>query len=790
MSDINNLYNLKKKLKKLVAIVAVFCLVAISSQVKTYPHIPLKGLFEVLKVDDIGFSHALLHSKWIENMYQYGAGKPHRKVKIKKGKDTSWRAEYESDAVANLVRKFWFRKSENHQLLPTKFGFLANIRNDQLGTFFGELINYIYTLRQAQGERWEEEGLINELFAYDPKAAKFNSELAELERDLDIVNAQLVDKRFAGLQEATKIFRQKKKELKRKWKDAELVQKLKEVERNAFLKISKEVLDARDQYKKFAREAQDLENKINAKVKQKRKIVQKALFDPIRKALQLCRVGDIYVSRTTEGILWALFFHKLDDLISLEEKIKAINNCLGCIDKEFKREGFKNNGVLKDLYDAKGFELFGQQVRDLEADKQVVELMENYDQVLHCLINQVAGENFPPIISQGNYGYEYEPGNISYPRPDCHETAVLDVFSILWYNLKKGTFDDSLFSDDVIKNGQGLQRLREALKYFYLADSKGISAREYTVQGKFTSLTKLKELEKITLEEIEALDISEIPVSYITRPEIKQEFFNIVSGIPGVIYRSEVPGKGAIFEIGSDVRNVITIFNYFYGTRAKNIIELGDGDIGISTDSRTIVLKKESDENAPNKIKITVSDYENNVYFKVKINIRHGHTFITVDGREKIGSEGLDPYLAENILEKIVGKTGKDNACIQVNQNREKLLSAFSLLAFQKLLKNDEVAWDLPSLNLVYYTLMMKTPEVKLKVIKNVLERHPQNYERCKGVIHNFIEELPRDDQHLKAKLTKIIIRSGFYEKEPYFKNFIKEEVLKDPQMYDSRPIQ
>ena len=41
---------------------------------------PIKWLFLALKNDDIGFSHTLLHSCFIENFYQYGAGSPHKQV--------------------------------------------------------------------------------------------------------------------------------------------------------------------------------------------------------------------------------------------------------------------------------------------------------------------------------------------------------------------------------------------------------------------------------------------------------------------------------------------------------------------------------------------------------------------------------------------------------------------------------------------------------------------------------------------------------------------------------------
>ena len=807
----NNWSNIKNYFKKLLVSICMFCLVTVCCQTNCYPHIPLKGLFEVLKVDDIGFAHALLHSTWIENMYQYGAGKPHRKVPIKQGKDTSWRAEYKNDAVANLVRKFWFRKTENHQLLSTQFGFLANVGHDQLGTFFGKLINYVY--RGCQQE--QEIRLIDELFEYAPGAAQYAQELAVLFEKLECEKEQLQDKRFAGLQEATKLFRQKKKELKRKFKNLELYEKAKEVERDAFSKVSKEVLDVRGEYKEIARTVQDLENKINGKIKKKREMVRKALFTPIRQALQLCQAGNIYAPRTTESILWALFFHKLDNLRFFEEKIRAVNNCIKEIDNEFKREDFC--GELKQFYKQQDFDTFEKRIKELKdssggyyhftiksrdrknkyAQKQIDEICRCHDLSLHYFISCIAGKKFSPVIAQGDCGYEYEPDKMSDTRPDCHETAMLDVLSLLWYNREKNSFDDTLFPDHVIKNGTGFKKLRDALKYFYLADAKGIKVVEYTFEHddeQFTSLAKLKRLGKISQEEVEQLSISDVPVSYITRPEIKQEFFNIVSDVPGVIYRSEVAKlkkRGNIFEIGSDVRNVLAIFNYFYGTKAKSLEELGDEEKGISIDGREIIFEPlrqaqddRGEEHVPNKVKIIVDDYNNYFDFKMAIHINSGHTYIMVSGREQVSSEALDSDVPKDILGRILGtlQDQKEISKLQKDENKERLVSIFTLLGSRGLLRNEKNRWDLPCLNLVYYASTMKRTEVKLEMVRDLLERHAQYYGSCQGMVQNLIDALPRNDQHIMLALCKSIITSGLYTKEFLFENIILKERFSDPE--------
>ena len=784
--------SVRNRFKKLFAVV-VFFLSAISSQIYTYPHIPLKGIFEVLKVDDIGFAHALLHSNWIENMYQYGEGKPHRKVSIKKGKATSWKAEYKTDAVANLIRKLWFRKSENHQLLPTKFGILSSIPNDQLGIVFGKLINYVY-----KGCRYQEQGtaFIDELFAYDTKATHCSSELAILLQDLESKKMQLKNKRFAGLQEATKTFREKLKRLEKK-----SIKSIEQAEREAFSGISQEVLAVRDEYKKIARAMKECQNKIKAKIDRRHKKRKKALFDPIRNAMQLCYSGEKYIARTTESILWAFFFHKLDSLISLQEKITAINNCLSEIDKDFKNESFygKTGKIeLTELYDKKDFDLFGQYFREQGANSNTQEItsqllldychvgndscdqteriFKHYDIGLHYFIQLAAGA-FPPSISQGDYGYEYEPGNISQTRPDCYEAALLDLFSILWYNPKTKAYDDSLFAPHIVEKGEGFRKLREALKYLYLADCKGIQADEYTCTSEirgaqdkiqkitFTSLAKLKSLGKISPAEVKALDISQVPVSYITRSEIKQEFMNIISEIPGVLYCSkvkEVKERGKIFEVKSDPRNFVKIFNYFYGTSAKNIKELSNEIIGLSIANREVAFECEGQSGLDllYNIKISVNDQENGTYFDMIVHISACHAYLSVKRR----GESFTKIFKKSFVLDLIAKL-----------NTMKHSTVFMLRSSKKILKNAKANWGMPILNLIYYSLAMKTPEVKLAIIKDIVERCSGYYD-YKEIIRNLIEKFPADDGYLKGELNKTILLSGLYKKDSFLKKYIERD--------------
>jgi len=750
--------NILNKCEKFLVVLAAFCLFAIPSKINTYPHIPLKGLFKVLKVDDIGLGHTLLHSQWIENIYQYGPGNP-------PSVDTKWEPVFQKDSVANLVRTLWFRRTEDNQLLPTKFGLFKVITPE----IFGKLINALYC---KSGDFQEELEVWCQGYTWYVEKVQADLRLLEIEQKERIALYNRVDKLIGKTKTAKKkhetALRNKERfarqystlqqELARKQKALELkidykkkIKKLRWIIKSAEKYIGVKELDLKNQ-----EVIEAIKNKIQG------------IIQLIQETMSFCETGKVYEPRTVQGILWAFFFHKIDEYISNEEKINAINDCIGCIDDELK----ENTDELKDFYPLEYFGIFADKVKDLNAGEQVDEVCENYDLALHYFIYITNGGRFPPVISQGDYGYEYKQGKISDYRPNCHETAMLDAISVLWYNPVKKYFDDSLFSEKVIKNGEGLKKLREALKYFYLADAKGIKADQYTYRSywsKFTSLAKLRKLGKISQEEVNNLDISQVSVEYINRPEVKQEFFNIVSKLEGVIYCSKVAGKGECFELDSGVRNVLAIFNYFYGTKAQNLEELGGSEKGISTDSRKIRFKKQNDKNAPNKITVSVNDRKNFAYFNMKIHVNGDHTYLFVAGREKKRVEILKEGFIKSYLDKRVCNYGRSFAMLP-------------LLDSEDLLEYKAINWNVPALHLVYYSLAMKTPEVKLALIKNILSWYDQCYHSCKPLVRNLIEALPANDQYLRCRLAKIIIESGLYEKEPFLKEFVDKKFLWDPQ--------
>jgi len=799
----------KRKLKKLLSVIAVFCLLAISSQIQTYLHIPLKGLFEVLKYDDIGFAHALLHSGWVENVYQYGSGKPHRVVTI--GNREQWKCEKKSDAVANLVRKFWFRKSENHQLLPTKFNCLANIPNARLGKVFGKLINYVYT--GLSYEQYEQE-LIDEFLKYDPEYEEYRQELTVLWREVIDEGYRLEDKKFNELKKAKKLEQEKIKELKKEYKIMELNEriaraskkwgkkkgfskkrkeilrsfgsaqapleklgtqqddrgfdiaeyhrKLQEARERVFSSISKEI---QDEYCKILGTVKKMKANIDKKVNKKRNIIKKELFEFLAKALEFCKTKNTYLPRMTESIVWALFFHKLDDLTSLEEKIIAINDCLQVIDNEYKNELFQDNKILTDLYTPEELYDLKKDIQKLDAKRQITNMVDNYDVVLHFVIDKLVDKKFPPSVSQGSFGYEYEKGRITHTLANCYETAMHDLFSILWYNPKKKYFDNNLFDQEVIRNGKGFAKFRQALRSLCFAGQNNIESGRYTSQDggeKFVSFMTLDDIIKkeAKAKEVAQIDEKDISVQLINNSEVQQAFMNIVSNIPRIIYDSDYDDKKFEFELRPSVQNFIALCNYFYGTKAITVQELG---IDLSTADREIEFEH-LEGNDLEQIKITVRDKKNKAYFDMTVNIEpKRHAYITVDGRKKTVSK----IFKKEAIKKLLGS---------LHNFRD--VTLFVLLTSQKFLEKEEFICDSSILYLMYYSYTMRNPQVKLEIIKDVLQRPFEHYENCKSMIHNLLETFPLDDVSLTRKLIDAIGEALSLKRSKYFSKYLFGVVL------------
>jgi len=94
----------------------------------------IKGLYNILKNDDIGFGQALFYSNWIRNFWDYCPDKPkspYNSKEIQKVKNPVWK----------VVRAFWFHAQKGETL---------NVNNQNIiialdEKLFGELMGHIYT---------------------------------------------------------------------------------------------------------------------------------------------------------------------------------------------------------------------------------------------------------------------------------------------------------------------------------------------------------------------------------------------------------------------------------------------------------------------------------------------------------------------------------------------------------------------------------------------------------------------------------------------------------------------
>ena len=764
-----------KSFKKIYLVFLAIFLINNFTQIKTYPHLALKNLFNVLKIDDIGFGHVLLHSKWIENMYQYGPGKP-------PSKESKWEPVFQDDSVAYLVRKLWFRFSEEHSLEPTQ----AAVQSFLTPEIFGKLINQIYLGKRDYRELIE---VWSNLYIEDIR--KNQIELEELEqtgghKDLTKKMKGLA-KELKGITgqygNAVKTYESQQGSLEEEEQEDELdnralrkirkklaktkkrMKNLEEQEiskKQSLLEVANKLKLIKDLQYKLRRTGRDLfpDQKVKELDTESDQVIEaveskiQEMLKWIDAAVNYSATGKVYEPRTVAAILWAFFFHKVDKLQSQDEKIQVIKTCIAQIDDVFKNPDVTFEG----FYTSQKFGLFEERLKKLDtSEDQITVILDKYDLALHFLISKLAG-SLPPKIGEGDFGYEYEVGKISGTRHNCYETAMHDLFSILWYNPKTKKYDDALFAENVQK-GPGFQRFREALKYFSLADDKEIKAGRYTskYEGKnFTSLNTLKSLPEITEDDINALDLADIPVSLIDRSVMKQEFMNIVAGRPDITYNSRVDGK-KIFELVPSVKNFVNLCNYFYGTKARNLEDLGKA----ISEAREIQFKKENDQDAPNKINISVRGENTN--FDMTIDIQTGHAEISVPARERVTLGIIKKGVA-----KLLARDLKD----------QKHITIFTLLTSPELLKDQEIPWNLPMLNLVYYSLNMKANRVKLAIIEDVLERRPQYYNILREMIHNLIEKLPvDDDEYTRVELSKILIRSGFYKKETSFEELVKSSL-------------
>lgn len=350
-------------------------------------------------------------------------------------------------------------------------------------------------------------------------------------------------------------------------------------------------------------------------------------------------------------------------------------------------------------------------------DKIKLLLGERYDLATHFLLKATATGNFPPKVSQKNISFLEEKTE---KVPTCFESAMLDLFSILWYDPSAGKYDDSL-----IPHGEGFKSLKKIVSN----------------------------------------------PAKINSHKVVEKWFNLICNMPEISYKRKANKKG--YEIDPRVENVVNIINYVCGTNVKKVEELGKS---LSTGNRTITL--ELGGGGDDKQMITVSvrwkdeEKEIDLDYDIKIEIKEGwHTSLSLDERDSPVVRFLgERKFEEKFLSNLSG------ALLKKNLDRfHKMLSIFPILTTKHILWSLEEE-KVPSniLSLVYYSLQFKGGYVKLNAIEDFLLKRYGVAKKLRPFIYKMIEKLPKD-YYFEKRVIEVIAKSGLQTKDTYLKNYLKE---------------
>lgn len=313
-----------------------------------------------------------------------------------------------------------------------------------------------------------------------------------------------------------------------------------------------------------------------------------------------------------------------------------------------------------------------------------------FEEVVSLIINnEVALSKYPPQVIQGSYGY-----NNGWRVPDCVETAIRDFFNILLYNHLTQSFDFSLLPDHLVIN--------DKLKTFF--------ENNKTVYS-------------------------------INTPSAGQDFMNLVSNIPNIIYGSgNYELKAADF-----TSNFINLCNLFFGITAQTIQEVGTL---LSDQKRTINIVYNQATNENTKIIfITIHDKKDNTKRYLQLKFNANHAWIEVPGRNVPNAIALllDSTL---LLQKY-----------NLNQNIQTLFNIQS--------KSMKKLPDIPLQPSVYYAMNPLSDDKVLKMIEHIMHHNVQSKEATDYAYYLY-QKLPSE---MKIQYLPLLFQSNVREFNDKFKN-------------------
>jgi len=378
-------------------------------------------------------------------------------------------------------------------------------------------------------------------------------------------------------------------------------------------------------------------------------------------------------------------------------------------------------------YKPKTYLNFEKKIKNLNAKEQTNYILQNYDKAIHSIIKRSNMKKLPPQVIQGNYGYQYQTLKTSEPFETCTESTMLDLFSILSYNQKTEEYDETLLPKK-IQSGQGFKNLFAVLK---------------------------------SPETINDKDIGQTWMNMVSGRNIGKNEYTRLN-----CYAKKIPHSDLGYILRPRVKNFINLFNFFYGTKAKKIEDLGDL---ISYNGRKITFtKQKNNSDDDNIITITIDDQKIPSKYDVKVVLQPFHAYLECKERD-IKSMGIYKDEISIILLKKILETKKIHPYIQI----------ITLLASNKILKKitflNKKSKPLTKniLRHLYYSLALKFPKVKLKVVQNALENN-LNFldDNLMALIYRLTQKIPTGDYYLPV-LCKSIICSQIYKKNTFFENFL-----------------
>jgi ankyrin repeat protein len=381
--------------------------------------------------------------------------------------------------------------------------------------------------------------------------------------------------------------------------------------------------------------------------------------------------------------------------------LSGVNQFLPIFAKEDKGSEKLRTLFTQQSYIPKDYAVLRSQLKSVGENQAAnVAETEDFELAVATILDQKRNVSiYPPQVVRSSYGYQGQG-----IRPNCVETAMQDLFNILLYNAQTQSFDVSLLPSTL--------KINDAFRRFY-EDCKSVNV--------------------------------------INTKEVGQAFMNLVSGIPGIIYRSgnyELPGARE--------SNFLMLANYLLGTNAQDLHELGQ----ILSDNRRVItftLHPVDERTGVIKISMVIKDYQTGNVLSADLGFKPGHGELSVPDREK-GTQIslLNPVL----LAQNYNLNQKAQALFSVHPSTTSVLSDFK--------------YKIPAS--FYYILSADGDWNKVEIIKHILRYNADNEEATDYAYH-LLQSL---EIEAATQIFVAIVKSGIWRSSEKFKKYIMSKPLAD----------